>query len=179
MSPDNLNKKGSGLKTFAPLRKYVKYPCLCKDFKRIMYGANGPGDWASGTSLILDRTTASQFCQMVPSPESIAFSFGNQEERIVVLYEHSWKMGKPQKRFYRQLPINIGYNHDHGSILLSLGLHHEQKHLWEGKAEDTFPPMFNYSFNWGSAMHHALCPWARTAGINKQSLPGTSYICGE
>lgn len=32
-------KKGSGLKAFAPLRKYVKHPCLCKDSKRMyMWG---------------------------------------------------------------------------------------------------------------------------------------------
>lgn len=53
-------------------------------------------------------------------------------------------------------------------------LHHEQKPLWEGKAEGMFPPTFTYSFNWGSAMHQALCPWARAAGMNKRRLPGTS-----
>lgn len=51
-------------------------------------------------------------------------------------------------------------------------LHHEQNHLWEGKAEGTFPSIFTDSFNWGSAMHQVPCPWARTAGMNKPSPPG-------
>lgn len=50
-------KKGSGQKAFAQLRKYVKYPVYAKIPKECMYGANGSGDWASGASPMPCATT--------------------------------------------------------------------------------------------------------------------------
>lgn len=43
---------------------YAKIPKEC------MCGANRPGDWASGASLIPGRTTTPQYCQKLPSAGS-------------------------------------------------------------------------------------------------------------
>lgn len=95
---------------------YAKIPKEC------MYGANEPGDWVSGASLVPGRTTTPQYWKMLLSAESVAFRVGRNEALMAFLYDHYWERIKPQKRLYRQLSINSGYNHHCGNnILLSLG----------------------------------------------------------
>lgn len=124
--------------------------------------------------------------QTVPSEGCTAFRAGRLGKMIVLLCgQHCSVRVGPQKSLYREPSISV-IMVTTTTIFLRLSWvwapQCEQKHLWGGKGEHTFPPTFIHSHNKGlSCDRHSH--WARTTRVNRQSLyPPRAHLhfsCGE